>query len=139
MNRGTGKAQIVRAAEESIAYQIRDVIEAIKAATGRTLPLIKTDGGPTRDSFLMQFQADILGMELRISGIEVLSGAGAAYCAAIGGGVSTKEALFSDTSVRVIRPKMKAGEAEKLYSGWKKAAALIAGYANKGEDDERFQ
>jgi glycerol kinase len=131
MNRGTGKAQIVRAAEESIAYQIKDVIEAIKTSTGRPLSLIKADGGPTRDSFLMQFQADILGTELQVSGIEELSGAGAAYCAAIGGGYSTKENLFSELPSKLVRPLMKAVEAERLYSGWRKAVSLIAGSARE--------
>ncbi|MDR0450863.1 MAG: glycerol kinase [Treponema sp.] len=137
MNRGTGKAQIVRAAEESIAYQIKDVIRAIDASTGRPLSSIRADGGATRDPFLMQFQADILGIELRVSGIEELSGAGAAYCAAIGAGLSTREKLFSEAGARIVRPAMEAGEAERLYEGWKKAVSLITGPADfKGDRDE---
>jgi glycerol kinase len=128
MNRGTGKAQIVRAAEESIAYQIKDVIRAMDASTGRPLSHIMADGGATRDPFLMQFQADILGIELRVSGLKELSSAGAAYCAAIGAGFSSKEALFSEAGSRLVRPAMEAAEAERLYGGWRNALSLITGF-----------
>jgi glycerol kinase len=137
MNRGTGKAQIVRAAEESIVYQIKDVIQAINASTGQPLSYIRADGGATRDPFLMQFQADLLGIELRISSVEELSGAGAAYCAAIGAGLSSKEKLFSAAEARIVRPAMAAAEVERLYKGWKNAVTLIANSANsEGDRDE---
>jgi glycerol kinase len=129
MNRGTGKAQIVRAAEESIAYQIKDVIRAINASTGRPLSQLMADGGGTADPFLMQFQADILGIGLRVSGLKELSGAGAAYCAALGAGFSSREALFSEAESRLVRPRMESAEAERLYGGWRNALALITGPA----------
>lgn len=137
MNRGTGKARIVRAAEESIVYQIKDVIQAINASTGRPLSQIRADGGATRDAFLMQFQADLLGIDLRISGVEELSGAGAAYCAALGAGLSSKEKLFSGAEARLVRPAMAAAEAERRYRGWRNAVSLIANSANsEGDSDE---
>jgi glycerol kinase len=136
MNRGTGKAQIVRAAEECIAYQIKDVIEALNASTGRPLSHIKADGGAVRDPFLLQFQADILGIEIQVSDIGESSGAGAAYCAAMGSGLSTKEKLFSGTSVKVVRPAMKAPEAERLYGGWKKAVSLIVAAGQAAGQDK---
>jgi glycerol kinase len=134
MNRGTGKAQIVRAAEESIAYQIKDVILAINESSGRPLSYIRADGGAVQDTFLTQFQADILGMELRISAIKELSSAGAAYCAAMGAGLSSKEKLFSKDEARLVRPLMEAARAERLYKGWKKAVSLIKDF--KGDGDE---
>jgi glycerol kinase len=137
MNRGTGKAQIVRAAEESIAYQIKDVIRAINASLDRPLSCIRADGGATRDPFLMQFQADLLGIEVKVSGVEELSGAGAAYCAALGAGLSSKEELFSGAEASSVRPVMDAAEAERLYKGWKDAVSLIAGSAGlTGDRDE---
>ena len=120
---GTKKAHIVRASEECIAYQIADVVSAVNAASAEPLGRIHVDGGPTKDSFLMQFQADILGIPVMISSMEELSGAGAAYCAAVGAGISTMEEIFSNTSHREVLPEMTAEDREKFYSGWQKAVA----------------
>jgi glycerol kinase len=125
MSRGTKKAHIVRAAEECIAYQIKDVVESINAVTPQPLSLLRVDGGPTRDAFLMQFQADMLGIDLEISGIEELSGAGAAYCAAIGAGLSTAERLFAANNMRRIRPVMDRTTAQRLYQAWIDAVKMI--------------
>ena len=86
MNRSTKRAHLVRAAEECIAYQIADVAAALQAGEGPALRDLCADGGPTRDAFLMQLQADLLGLPIRISATEELSGAGAAFCAARGAG-----------------------------------------------------
>jgi glycerol kinase len=126
MGRGTKKAHLVRAAEECIAYQIRDVVEGINAVVPKPLSLLRVDGGPTRDNFLMRFQADILGLDLEISGIEELSGAGAAYCAAIGAGLATREQLFSQNRMRRVQPSMNRQEADTLYRQWREAVASIA-------------
>ena len=126
LNRGSRKAHLVRAAEECICYQIRDVVEAMNDSIPQPLSVLRLDGGPTRDAFLMQFQADILGMEVQISGTEELSGAGAAFCAGIGLGVATKEKLFSNTRFTILRPSMGEGQREKNYQGWKRAVKGIA-------------
>jgi glycerol kinase len=85
----------------------------------------------------MQFLADLLGIEVKVSGLEERSGAGAAYCAAIGAGLSSKGELFSEAEARSVRPAMDAAEAERLYQGWKDAVSLIAGSADlKGDRDE---
>ena len=70
MDRSTRPAHLVRAAEECIAYQIRDVVESVTEATGRPLSRLCADGGPTRDRFLMRFQAGLLGMPLLVSETE---------------------------------------------------------------------
>ena len=126
LNRGSRKAHLVRAAEECICYQIRDVVEAMNNSIPQPLSVLRLDGGPTRDAFLMQFQADILGMEVQISGTEELSGAGAAFCAGIGLEVATKEELFSNARFTILRPSMDEGQREKNYQGWKRAVKGIA-------------
>jgi glycerol kinase len=126
LNRGSRKAHLVRAAEECIAYQIRDVVEAINASIPQPLSSLRLDGGPTADLFLMQFQADILGMELQISGTEELSGAGAAWCAALGTGAASPEELFSHSRFTAVCPSMDKGRRERLYQGWKLAVTGVA-------------
>ncbi|WP_368234855.1 glycerol kinase [Anaerotruncus rubiinfantis] len=125
MNTSTGKAQIVRAAEESIAYQIRDVVETINQAIAQPLSVLRVDGGPTRDRFLMQFQADLLQIPLEVNAVEELSAAGAAYGAAIGCGAADREALFARRQFTARTPQIERTESDRLYAGWKQAVSLI--------------
>lgn len=83
MDRRCGKNELVRAAEESIAFQIADVVFLMNEQSGTKISSLRVDGGPTNDSFLMQFQADILGCEVRIAPIEELSAQGPALIAAM--------------------------------------------------------
>lgn len=128
MSRGATPAHIVRAAEECIAYQIRDVVCAMEKAAGRNLAMLCADGGPTRDAFLMQFQSDILGMPLHVSSTAELSGAGAAYCAALAGQFTDERRLFGNRCHHTIRPKMSKEVCRKNLKGWHSAvrAASIA-------------
>ena len=125
MSRSTRKEHIVRAAEECIAYQVADVIQAMNAVGDKPLSGIRADGGPTKARFLMQFQSDILNIPLAVSSLEELSGAGAAYCAALGAGVSDEETLFSGISYETIQPEMQPGVREALVDGWHKAIQMI--------------
>lgn len=127
MDRSTRPAHLVRAAEECIAYQIRDVVESVTEAAGRPLSRLCADGGPTRDRFLMRFQAGLLGMPLLVSETEELSGAGAAYCAAIGAGLVSEEQIFAGLHEREILPEMENTERAKLLRGWREAVAAVAG------------
>lgn len=127
MDRSASRAHLIRAAEECIAYQIHDVVEHITKAAGRPLSRLCADGGPTRDSFLMQFQADVLGMSLQVSGIEELSGGGAAYCAAIGAGLSKEEEIFSSLREREVCPQMEETERQSVLRGWREAIRMVAG------------
>jgi len=122
MNLTTKKNHIVRAAVECIAYQVKDVVDLMLGSVG--LQSIRADGGPTGNSFLMQFQADILGFPIEISKIEELSGAGAAYCAALGAKITDYDTLFSSRCVKTITPQ---GISEEYYDGWKAAVALVQG------------
>ncbi len=121
MNPDTGKAQIVRAAEECIGYQIRDVVEAM----GLDLPVIMADGGPTRNAFLMQFVAGMLDIPLEVSELEELSGAGAAYMAAISVGASSMERLHSRREKKMYLPQIDRRKRETLYCGWKAAVQML--------------
>ena len=123
MQASTKRAQLVRAAEECIAYQIRDVVEAIKQSSKQALSVLRADGGPTRDDFLMNFQAGILGIAIEVSQTEELSGIGAALCAAVGMGLTSRENFRPKR--RRIEPDMDEARREELYKGWKKAVQIL--------------
>lgn len=125
MNISTRKAHVVRAAEECIAYQIKDVVEAINSSIPDQMSVLRTDGGPTKDGFLMQFLADQLQIPIEMSCTEELSAAGAAYAAAIGCGVSSREEIFSHRQAAKRAPVMDKSESDKLYAGWKNAVSQI--------------
>lgn len=120
MTRSTAKAHIVRAAEESIAYQINDIAQEINAL-GTTLSEIKADGGPTKDSFLMQFQADILGIPVDASSLAELSAAGVAYMAGFACNLYNDEILSKARGAKQYLPSMEDKQRDELYSGWKNA------------------
>lgn len=124
MSRGTKKEHVVRAAEESIAYQITDVVRAA-ACAGVTPAQLFADGGPTRDGFLMQFQADMLRLPVVVCRTQELSGAGAAFAAGLATGFYTEETIASARSVVSYNPIMPSAEADALYAGWQKAVALV--------------
>lgn len=124
MNVSTGKAQIVRAAEECIAYQVNDVVSRMREQAGVGFKRLSADGGPTRDQFLMQFQADVLASPLHVSAIEEASGAGAAYMAGIAAGVYSGDVLRRGGQTE-YRPQVDGAERDTLLAGWKQAVALI--------------
>ena len=126
MNRATKKAHLIRAAEECIAYQVRDVVEAINRSISRPLSVLRADGGPTRDDFLMQFQADLLNVPLEISQTEELSGMGAAFCAAIGAGLAAPDDIFSSQARKTVNPAMDQSTRSSLYAGWKQAVRSVS-------------
>lgn len=123
MGRGTGRAEIVKAAEESIGYQIADVVKAMEA-DGASLTELRADGGPTRDKYLMQFQADILGLPVAVPEREELSGIGAGYCAGIACGLYPKD-IISRTERRCYRPEQSEDWIDEHYKGWKNAVNML--------------
>lgn len=123
MSLGTKKAHIVRAAEESIAWQIKDILELMELDSGTGLKELRVDGGPTKDEFLMRFQADILSIPVVRAGTEELSATGSVYMAGLGTGIwKDKEQI---TSLRApdatYRSSMVKAIVDMLYSGWKEA------------------
>ncbi|MCP5109695.1 MAG: glycerol kinase, partial [bacterium] len=125
--RGTTREHLARAAMESIAYQIRDVFEAMEADAGFELPALLADGGASRNDGLMQFQADVLGRPVLRSGSADLSALGAAYLAGLAVGVwqSLEEVEALPRKQDRFEPKMTEIDREALLSGWRKAVARV--------------
>lgn len=123
MSRTTGKAELVRAAVESIAYQINDVLSAMEAAAGTELRELRVDGGPTKNGYLMQFQSDIAGIPVQVPSAEELSGIGAAYAAGTAAGVYTLDSLLGRMERTRFDPAMPADERGRRLDGWKAAVA----------------
>jgi glycerol kinase len=122
---GTGRAEIVRATLESIAYQTRDLVEAMQSDSGESLKELRVDGGASANNFLMQFQADILGCRIVRPADTETTALGAAYLAGLAVGIwKSQEELESFwKSERTFEPNMSADRRDSLYSGWKKAVA----------------
>lgn len=121
MSRNTTKAHIVRAALESIAYQIKDLIDLMKEMGGIELMELRVDGGPTRNNFLMQFQADMVGKEVIRSNIAEISALGSAFMAGLATGYwnNIDEIKSLRLTDRTFSPKQNKEMINKLYEGWK--------------------
>ena len=133
LTRGTRREHIIRAAQESIAYQVADLVRAMEADTGLPLRQLKADGGASRDRFLMQFQADILGAAVLRPKIRETTALGAAYLAGLAtgfwsgleeiGGLWARDAEY--------RPEMDGTRREKLLTDWRRAVEHSRGWANE--------
>ena len=123
ITRGTGRNHIVRAALESIAYQTRDVLDAMMQDTGINLKSLKVDGGASQNNFLMQFQSDILGKEVDRPVVTETTALGAAYLAGLATGFwKSRDEIAQKWSMdRKFMPVMNIDEREARYSKWKKA------------------
>lgn len=121
MTRGTNKNHIIRAALESIAYQTRDVFEAMQIDTGIHLVELKVDGGASANNWLMQFQSDILQTAVIRPAYLESTALGAAMLAGIGAGLFTIENLHKNTSSKTFSPSMQKQDAEKFYTEWNAA------------------
>ena len=123
LTRGSGRAQIIRATLESIAYQTRDVVTAMTADSGLALETLRVDGGAVVNNFLMQFQADILGVPVQRPAITETTALGAAYLAGLATGFwASQEEIASQWRLeRTFEPAMSADQRESLYSGWQRA------------------
>jgi glycerol kinase len=123
INRDTTKAHIVRAALESIAYLVKDLLDLMVNEGGIPLQELRVDGGPTRNNFLMQFQCDMLGREVVRSTIEEVSALGATFLAGLATGFwnSMEEIRALYSSDRTFLPHKSPEEISNLYAGWKKA------------------
>ena len=123
LTRGTRREHIIRAAQESIAYQVADLVRAMEADTGVPLTQLKADGGASRDRFLMQFQADILDRQVRRPMIRETTALGAAYLAGLAAHVwqDTDEIRHLWMCDTAFEPRMAAPERDRLLAGWHKA------------------
>ena len=131
LTRGTTREHIIRAAQESIAYQVNDLLTAMKRDTGTALSSLSVDGGASRDSFLMQFQSDISDCTIRRPVIRETTALGACYLAGLATGVwhnreELKQLWRCDT---LYAPSMDENKRRKLLSGWDKAVGRSLDWA----------
>lgn len=125
MTRTTGKAEIVKAAVESIAYQIADIVKLMSEESGVAIEELRVDGGPTRNEYLMQFQSDILGIGVQVPNVEELSGIGVAYLVGITLGIYEQEKLFARVNRKCFNPVMNKDTKERRCQGWKDAVLCV--------------
>ncbi|HNX32233.1 MAG TPA: glycerol kinase GlpK [Holophaga sp.] len=123
LTRGANRNHVVRATLESIAYQTRDVLEAMEFDSGIKLKALKVDGGAVANNFLMQFQSDILGVPVDRPVVTETTAMGAAFLAGLAVGFwKSKDEIAAKWAVdRNFKPAMDAAVREKLYKGWKRA------------------
>lgn len=119
------RAHVARAALEAIAYQIRDVLDAMAVECGRPLVEISADGGMVRNRFLLQFIADVTKVSVRASTMPELSALGAALAGMLGAGVysSLEDLSRLDLQARCLVPTMPPDQADDLHAGWKRAVS----------------
>jgi len=126
MTRGTGRAHIVRAAEEAIAYQSCDVMNAMQADSPRPIRTLRVDGGASADDFLMQFQADMLGRPIERPVCMETTASGAAALAALALGWQSQASLAGRPAEKSFLPSMPEARRQRLLSGWRKAVSRAA-------------
>ena len=131
ITRGTKREHIIRAAQESIAYQVADLVRAMKADTGLPMTTLKADGGASRDRFLMQFQADIINCEVRRPAIRETTALGAAYLAGLAAGVwkDLEEIRGLWACDTVFTPDMEEEQRQRMLADWDDAVGRSRNWA----------
>lgn len=131
LTRGSSKEDFVKATLQSIAYQVRDVVDTMRLDSGIEIPRLKVDGGAAMNSYLMQFQADILGIEIeRAKNLETTA-LGAALLAglAVGFWQDLDELQSLNHLGQIFQPMMEEERKERLYKGWKQAVKATQVFA----------
>ena len=130
LTRGTGRAHLARATLEAIAYQTVDAVRAMEAASGIEFAELKADGGAVHNSWLMRFQADVLGVPVVVPEVSETTALGAAYLAGVATGT------WSESDVRSLwreaaryEPRMPAAQRDELLAGWRRALDRSRGWA----------
>ena len=134
LTRGTTKEHLIRATLESLAYQTRDVLDAMKEDSGINISRMRVDGGAANNNFLMQFQADILGTAIDRSKIMETTALGAAYLAGLATGFwkDQEEVRKYWEKDRTFEPEISKEESDKLYRGWQEAVQATRAFKYKG-------
>jgi len=132
LTRGTTSAHLVRAALESIAYQSRDVLEAMAADAGHAVRALRVDGGAVANDFLCQFQADLLGVPVERPRVIETTALGAAALAGVGAGLwrSLGAVAQRATVERTFTPAMDQRDRDLKYEGWRRAVERAKGWAS---------
>jgi glycerol kinase len=130
IERSTTRAHLARATLESIAYQTRDLVEAMRAA-GQPIEILRADGGGTVNRFLMQFQSDVLGIPVEVAAIRETTALGAAFLAGLAVGMwKTPDQLRKRRAIDArYEPAMTVDQREGLYEGWQRAVERSRGWA----------
>ena len=123
LTRGTSKEHFVRATLEALAYQTKDVLAAMEADSGIQLKSLRVDGGAVKNTFLMEFQSDILQVNVERPQINETTALGAAYLAGLAVGYwGSQEEISTQWAIdQTFHPQMNQSESDYLYNGWKKA------------------
>ena len=130
LTRGSGRAHLARAALEAMAYQSLDAVRAMESACGQPLKELRADGGASANEWLMQFQADVLGVPVVLAGMSETTALGAAYLAGLGVGRWTlAEIAAAWREGARFEPRMGEGEREGLLAGWQAAVTATRGIA----------
>ncbi|MFQ5665902.1 MAG: glycerol kinase GlpK [Candidatus Binatia bacterium] len=127
LTRGVTKAHVTRATLEALAYQTRDVVDTMVAESGQPLTGLRVDGGAAANNFLMQFQADLLGVSVDRPKVVETTALGAALLAGLGVGLwkSVEQLQHVRKPDRIFRPHMAPERREALYHGWRRAVAAV--------------
>jgi glycerol kinase len=135
------RCHVVRAALESIAYQLRDVLDMMRGRAELDLGTINADGGATRNAFLMQFIADITGREIAVAQVAECSPLGAALAGSVGMGLhaSLDAVAALPRDVVTYSPRMAPTQAQRLYEGWARAVRQVLAGASEGPDEHRLK
>ncbi len=132
LTRGSGRAHIVRAALEAIAYQSADVVQAMQNDSGISMPVMRVDGGASANNFLMQFQSDILGADVVRPAIIESTALGAAMLAGRAVGLWTDGDLTHlQKEEKRFTPQMEGGARERLLRQWRRAVSRAEGWAEE--------
>ena len=133
ITRGVNKYHIIRATLESIAYQVNDVLEAMKADSGIDLAALKVDGGASANDFLMQTQSDVINAPVNRPQCVETTAMGAAYLAGLAVGYWTsKEDVIKNWAIdRTFEPQISDDDRAKQIRGWNKAVKYAYGWAKE--------
>ena len=138
LTRGTGRAHLARATLEAIAYQTVDALRAMEQASGEPLLELRADGGASANGWLMQFQADMLGIPVERPAILETTSQGAAYLAGLATGFweSVEEIAKTRPEGQIFTPQMEPAQAQRLYARWQDAVGRAKGWNDKGWNKE---
>lgn len=125
MTRMTGKNEIIKSALESIALQIEAVLDAMRKDSELKIEELRVDGGPTKNSYLMQLQSDLSDVRVVIAKAEELSALGAAYMAGLGAGICKKETLFAEGGRKYYVPQMESKIRDEKLERWNHAIEMV--------------
>ncbi len=124
MSRSTGRAEIVRAVDECICYQVTDIVKIMEKESGYPVAQVGADGGGSKGRFLMQFQSDMLNVPVNASRNPELSATGAGYAAGLGSGFYDMS-VFENSDYERYEPLMREEDRARKLDGWKDAVRRV--------------